>query len=458
MTEAKHFYIITMGCQMNVYDSEQMERLLAPIGYWPCSNPDDADLILVNTCSIREKPEHKVYSHLGRLARAKQKRPNLIIGVGGCVAQQEGERLIKRAPHVDIVFGPFAIVRLPDLVRQAVEDKRKIVDVKAAGAVEPLEIKPAGFQQGRATAFVTIMRGCDNFCTYCVVPYLRGREASRKPESIVEEIEHLIAAGVREVTLLGQNVNSYGMKNGHDCNFVQLLESVNDIEGLRRVRFTTSHPKDLSRELIGAFARLEKLAPHIHLPVQCGSNRILKRMNRGYTRDFYLAKIEGLRNGWPDIAITSDIIVGFPGESALDFKETLDLVKRVEFDNLYSFKYSDRPDVPASRFSKKVEEIEKSERLARLQEDQLAITLKKHQSLVGTSQEILVEGLSKKSNNQATGHTPCNKTVNFSDGTAEVGHVVPVKIIKAFAHSLLGESQRCYGSLMDKKGGMLHAA
>jgi len=456
--EPKRVYIVTMGCQMNVYDSEQMERILASMNYRPTAHVGKADLIIVNTCSIREKAEHKVYSYLGRLARMKRKRPDLIIGVGGCVAQQQGYRLIERAPHVDMVFGTFAVKRLSGLIRQVTEKKRQVVDVNQTGTVEPSHIAPSDSQAGRATAFVTIMSGCDNYCSYCVVPYVRGREVSREPRGILEEIRQLVAHGVQEVTLLGQNVNSYGLKNGHGFDFPALLEAVNRIPGLKRLRFTTSHPKDLSDKLIGAFAGLETLAPHIHLPVQCGADRILRRMNRGYTRDGYLAGIEKLRKVRPDIAVTSDMIVGFPGEEDFDFEDTLRLVESVGFDNLYTFKYSNRPGTPACRFSCKVGEAVKRERLARLLELQTRLTLEKHRSLVGTTQEVLVEGFSKKMGHQITGRTPCNKVVNFSDGGAGVGQLVAVKIVEAFPHSLLGGPVKPGRLYSGHKGGILHAA
>ena len=456
--ETKRVHIITMGCQMNVYDSEQMERILAPMDYRPTSNPDKADLILVNTCSVREKAEHKVYSCLGRLERAKRKRPGLIIGVGGCVAQQEGERILKVAPCVDMVFGTFAYRRLPDLLREVAEEKRRVVDIDMAGTVEPVHTRPSEFQEGRATAFVTIMSGCENYCSYCVVPYVRGREISRKPEGILKEVEGLVEKGVREVTLLGQNVNSYGMKDGHGLDFVSLLEAVNDIRGLHRIRFTTSHPKDLSDRLIRAFGRLGKLTPHIHLPVQCGADRILRRMNRGYTREYYLSRVETLREVRSDVAITSDIIIGFPGEEEADFEQTLSLVKSVGFDNLFTFKYSDRPYTPARKFRNKVDETVKGERFARLLELQTEITLEKYRSLVGTVQEVLVESPSKRRGGQMAGRTPCNKIVNVADMTAPVGQVVRVSIVQAFSHSLLGNPER-YGSQdLGPKGGILHAA
>ena len=454
----KRFYIITMGCQMNAYDSEQMERLLSAMDYLPASRPEKADLILLNTCSIRQKPEHKVFSHLGRLAQMKQKHPGMIIGVGGCVAQQEKHRLLKRAPHVDIVFGTSAIGRLQTLVREVEKSRTQMVDVEGAPTSEPPVIKPLPTREKRATGFVTIMSGCDNFCAYCVVPYVRGREVSRKPDNILTEIKYLVASGVREVTLLGQNVNSYGRKNGHGSDFPALLEATDKVKGLKRIRFTTSHPKDLSERLVGAFARIEKLTPHIHLPVQCGSDRILKRMNRGYNKDLYLRKIDALRQVRPKIGITTDIIVGFPGETRQDFEKTLDLVKSVRFDNLFAFKYSDRPDVPSAKFSKKIDKMEKKERLAEVLEIQSKITLDKYKALVGTWQEVLVEGLSKKGDDQLTGHTPCNKIVNFVDDRVRIGQVAPVKIVEAFSHSLLGQPKERRGESPRKKGGLLHAA
>ena len=393
----KNVYINTIGCQMNVYDSEQIANGLKSLHYKITPSIEAADLIIVNTCAIREKAEQKVYSFLGRLAGLKAKKPALMIGVGGCVAQQEGSKILARVPHLDLVFGTNAIGRLPDIVK-TIESKRcRIVDVEMTEQIEELNFVKQGSDKDRTTAFVTIMQGCDNYCTYCVVPYVRGRETSRDPENIVQEIRCLVESGVREVTLLGQNVNSYGKKEGL-CTFPELLRRVNDVDGLWRIRFTTSHPKDLSEDLIFAFQELGKLCSHIHLPIQSGSDRVIKKMNRKYTREIYLEKVDKLRHTSPEIAITSDIIVGFPGETEADFKETLDLIRTVEFDGLFAFKYSDRPNAAAARFLNKISEPEKKERLEKVLDLQDRYTIKKNKALEGSVQSILVEGLSRKQN------------------------------------------------------------
>jgi tRNA-2-methylthio-N6-dimethylallyladenosine synthase len=392
----------------------------------------------------------------------KRVKPDLIIGIGGCVAQQEGYRLVERVPHVDIVFGTFALGRLASLVQQAEAKQTQIVDINPRRESEPLCVTGPIFNAGAATAFVTIMQGCDNFCAYCVVPYVRGREISRAPDEILQETRLLVENGISEVTLIGQNVNAYGKKNGHGCDFPALLEKVNDIEGLHRIRFTTSHPKDFSDSLIEAFGKLNKLVSHIHLPVQSGSDRVLRRMNRGYTRDFYLEKVARLRDVKPDISITSDIIVGFPGEQDTDFEATLDLVNQVGFDSLFMFKYSDRPNVPAVRFSDKVPAAVSAERFSTLFEVQTGVTLEKNEALVGTTQEVLVDGPSKRSPEQLTGRTLCNRVVNIEnncDSEIRVGQILPVRIIEAFSHSLLGHPVG-RGDRKDagKNGGLLNAA
>ena len=452
---SKTFYVNTIGCQMNVYDSEQIGIRLQSLGYQHTGSLEKADLIIVNTCTIRAKAEQKAFSFLGRLAVLKKKKPSLIIGIGGCVAQQEGDKILKRVPHIDLVFGTQAINRLPNLIRK-IEDKRcRIVDITMTDEpnLEDALINPQ--RESQISRFVTIMRGCDNYCTYCVVPYVRGRETSRHPEQIIAEIKELVQSGVREVTLLGQNVNSYGKKEGL-CSFPELLSKVGAIEGLLRIRFTTSHPKDLNVELINEFKTNEKLCDHIHLPVQSGSNRILKRMNRGYTKELYLDKVAKLRDTCNEIAITTDFIVGFPGETDADFNETLDLIRTVAFDGLFAFMYSDRPRAPAAKLNNKVSESHKSNRLQILLELQEDITKIKNQTLIGTIQPIIVEGFSKRPSSSSvahpnsampwTGRTSTNKIVHFyqNENSENRGFIVPgrlvhVKIEEAYSHSLWGK-------------------
>jgi len=452
--ETKYIYIHTIGCQMNIYDSEQIAKGLRPLQYETTASLEKANLIIVNTCSIREKAEQKVFSFLGRLAGLKRKKPDLMIGVGGCVAQQEGAKMLERVPHLDLVFGTHAIGRLPGLIKQIELKRCRIVDIKMSKDIEELDFLARGNPEASVTRFVTIMQGCDNYCTYCVVPYVRGREISRTPKRIINEIRRLVQSGVREITLLGQNVNSYGKKEGLP-SFPQLLYLVNEVNGLMRIRFTTSHPKDLSEDLISAFKKLDKLCNHIHLPVQSGSNRILKRMNRNYTREVYLEKVARLRNACPGIAITSDIMVGFPGETDADFKDTLDLMKNVEFDGLFAFKYSDRPNASAANFPDKISEPEKKARLQQVLDLQDDVTRQKNIALEGSTQLILVEGLSKKqsgidihheSDVQWTGRTSTNKIVNFIQDVDAVsgdkiltGQMANVRILSAFAHSLWGK-------------------
>jgi tRNA-2-methylthio-N6-dimethylallyladenosine synthase len=334
----KYLYLHTIGCQMNVYDSEQIAMRLAPLGYEQTASMDRADLIIINTCTVRAKAEQKAFSLLGRLARMKRNKRRLIIGVGGCLAQQEGEKILERMPSIDLVFGTQAIDRLPRIIRQIEARRCRIVDVDMDEVPDIPEFLVGPQTESQVSKFVTIMRGCDNYCAYCVVPFVRGRETSREPESIIREIRVLVENGVKEVTLLGQNVNSYGKKQSL-CTFPELLLRINEIEGLLRIRFTTSHPKDLSSDLITAFRDLDKLCPHIHLPVQSGSNRILECMNRKYTIEQYLDKVAKLRDTCNGIAITSDMIVGFPGETEADFEKTLELIKTVEFDGLFAFQY-----------------------------------------------------------------------------------------------------------------------
>lgn len=470
----KYVYIHTIGCQMNVYDTSRIISSLQAIGYDHTSIMEKADLIIINTCTVRERAEQKAFSFLGRLPSLKKENPRLIVGVGGCLAQQEGKAIFKRAPFVDIVFGTHAVGRLPARISEIEKNSRKIVDIEFATFIEPI-LPSANRTNTPVSGFVTIMRGCDNFCTYCIVPYVRGREISRKPEEILNEIKAYADSGMREITLLGQNVNSYGKKEGL-CSFPELLEKVNQIDGISRIRFTTSHPKDLSDNLIHCFSNLDRLCNHIHLPVQSGSNNILEKMNRKYTRELYLEKIEKLRTACPDIAITSDMIVGFPGETDADFQDTLDLMKKVEFDGLFAFSYSDRPHSPSVHFTEKVSEMVKKERLQQLLNLQETYTRAGNKTHVGKIESVLVEGLSKKNpdtepltgatgfpgkadENQYTGRTTSNKIVNFlwkenhlSGHFLTPGEIIHIKITRALSHSLWGDPVDPGISSQDIKG------
>ncbi|MBW2553671.1 MAG: tRNA (N6-isopentenyl adenosine(37)-C2)-methylthiotransferase MiaB [Deltaproteobacteria bacterium] len=431
-------FIKTYGCQMNVYDTEKMVDLLYGCNYQITSDIKQADLILLNTCSIREKPEHKIYSILGRLKKLKDKNPDLILGVGGCVAQQEGEKLFEKSPHLDLVFGTHSINKLPNLLKEIEEKKAKVCEINMSENGY-LDEGVSCYSSQKVSSYVSIIRGCNNFCSFCIVPYVRGRERSRPKEEILEEVKHLSQSGVKEVVLLGQNVNSYGNDLGVTGGFPRLLASINDIKGVERIRFITSHPKDLSDDLIRCFKELDKVCKHIHLPVQSGSNKILKLMNRRYTRDNYLEKVDKLRRVCPAIGITSDMIVGFPQETQRDFEDTLELMKEVKFDDLFSFQYSDRPMTHASRFNDKIPSDVKRERLRILQEDQNEYSLEKNKAVLHKIEEVLVEGVSKKDPHCMTGKTGANKTVNFAGGDNLRGMLVSVKISGVHLHSLKGE-------------------
>jgi tRNA-2-methylthio-N6-dimethylallyladenosine synthase len=431
---AKHYYIETMGCQMNEYDSDHLSRILEDSGYVAASDPEKADFVLLNTCSVRAKAEQKALSRLGRLASMKRKNPKLLLAVAGCVAQHRGTELLDRFPGLNLVLGPREIGNFRDILSRAEKRGTRIA------AVDDHQ-KPASFMggfeyfQNSVKAYITIMEGCDNFCSYCIVPYVRGRETSRPSQEVLEEARDLVLQGVKEITLLGQNVNSYV----HDkTRFTGLLAGMNDIKGLHRIRFITSHPKDLSPDLIQCFARLEKLCPHIHLPFQAGSNRVLKAMKRGYTAEKYMDLISGLRAAKPGIAITSDVMVGFPNETEEDFELTLDLIRKIQFDNLFSFKYSDREGTPAARMQGKIPEQEKLSRLARLQALQRKITLGKNRELIGQTLEVLVEGASKKGQ-EFTGRTNTNKVVNFNSDSGSLNTLMDVTIKRASFNSLWGE-------------------
>jgi tRNA-2-methylthio-N6-dimethylallyladenosine synthase len=452
MISMKKAYIETFGCQMNERDSEIMGHMLANVNYGPTEDVNEADVIVINTCSIRDKAEQKVYSLLGRLKKLKEKKPSLVISVAGCVAQQEGERLQARMEHVDIVIGPQQIYKLPELIAKAAQRTKPQLAVDLSPKFRiPRHLPPSPAKKSQGIQredvlptfkkFVTIMQGCDNFCTYCVVPYTRGRETSRSPEDIIAEIAYLAEQGVKDVTLLGQNVNSYGKVRNEDSqniSFPELLKQVAAIDGIERVRFTTSHPKDLSSELVECFATIEKLCPHFHLPVQSGSNRILEKMNRKYTIEQYIAKVAALRKVRPDIALTTDIIVGFPGEKDEDFEATMQLLENIRYHGAYSFKYSDRPQAKAVSFEGKVDEQVKSDRLRILQERQNDISLQRNREYEGSVQAVMVEGKSKNAGGQWSGRTMSNIIVNFDGHALSPGQKVHVQITDGLLHSLRG--------------------
>jgi tRNA-2-methylthio-N6-dimethylallyladenosine synthase len=430
----KRVLINTFGCQMNEYDSSRMAGLLAGLGYALTQEAEQADLILLNTCSVREHAAHKVYSYVGALKPLKEKRPGLIIGVGGCLAQQEGQHLLDSIPHLDLVFGTDAIERLPDLIAEAIKGKRRSFTPRPQKAEIPVLKPPAWLG---LKAMVTVMQGCDNFCSYCVVPYVRGRERSRPASEILAEIAALTEAGVREVTLLGQNVNSY--KDPEDgLDFPGLLAEAVSAPGLWRLRFTTSHPKDLSPRLIEVMASEDKIMEQLHLPVQSGSDRVLKAMRRGYNRAEYLAKVTGIRQKIPGIALGSDIIVGFPGESEEDFAATLSLLDEVGYDFLFSFKYSDRPHTKALKLKHKLSDEIKAERLEALQARQREISLAGHRAMVGETLEVLVEGPAKKGQGQLTGRCRSGQAVNFAGPPDLKGRLVQVLATEGLVHSLKG--------------------
>jgi len=435
---------------MNDRDSEIIEQLLAQIGYITVADMNDADLVVLNTCSIRAKAEQKVYSLLGQLRPNKERNPKMRIVVAGCVAQQEGNKLIRKMPHVDIVVGTQQVYRIPELLEaiERGESKRGLaLDLSSDFEIPPYQqfapvVSPTPVNKStepQIKKFVTIMQGCNNYCSYCVVPATRGREISRPVRDILEEVQLLISKGVKEVTLLGQNVNSYGKTNQvaeEPVDFAGLLRQVAALEGLKRLRFTTSNPKDLSEELMRCFAELDVLCPHFHLPVQSGSNRVLKLMNRKYTVESYLEKVDTLRSYRPDIALATDIIVGHPGETDEDFEETMELLEKVRFHGSFSFKYSDRPGTRSSEFSDKIDEKVKSTRLARFQKRQDEIGLERNQEFVGTVVEVMVE---KVENGDGRGRNPTNHLVHFpANDTLRPGDFVSVAVEHAGKHSLRG--------------------
>ncbi len=427
---SQQYFITTFGCQMNVHDSEILAGLLESMGYAKASSPEEADLILFNTCCVRENAENRTYGNIGALKSLKQSKPGLIIGVCGCMAQEpaEVEKIRRSYPHVDLVFGTHNLHQLPELIHKVQTSGSRVIEVwDTDGAIyEGLPIH----RDQHFKAWVTIMYGCNNFCSYCIVPYVRGRERSRRPEQILSEIDDLVRDGVIEITLLGQNVNSYGKDlAGESWNFARLLKEIAHKMDIQRIRFQTSHPKDLSDELIDTIAAEPKICRHLHLPVQAGSSKVLKLMNRCYTREQYLALATKIKERIPDIALTSDIIVGFPGESADDFQETLEVVREVRYDGAFTFIYSPRIGTPAAKMEDMVSEEEKKSHLTELIQVQNKISLEKNQAYIGVVTEVLVEGPSERNPEIWSGRNSQNKLIHFKPSSGlNPGQIVKVKV------------------------------
>jgi tRNA-2-methylthio-N6-dimethylallyladenosine synthase len=419
---------------MNEHDMEKVTHLLHVAGFEAADDVTAANVIIVNTCCVREKAEQKFYSFMGRLRGLKRKR-GVILGVTGCIAQLEKDGILDRLPFIDFSLGPSSLHMVNQAIEAAVHRKR-FFNFADNGCLSSLHIRP-GNAGRRVKAQVTIMKGCNNFCSYCIVPFVRGREVSRASDDVLEEIRELASGGVKEVTLLGQNVNSYN-KGREDLSFAGLLEAVNGIEGIERIRFVTSHPKDLSNDVIDCFGRLEKLCEHLHLPFQSGSNKILKLMNRGYTIEAYMEKIDRLRSRRDDLSITADCIVGFPGEDDQDFEETMRLIERVRFDGVFSFCFSPRAHTAAASLPDPIDRQAGMTRLHILQAAQKTLTRERHKAMEGSSAEVLVEGVSKNSGEELTGRTRTNRIINFSGAPDMVGKLVNLEVVKAYANSLRG--------------------
>ena len=441
LLNGKKYNIITFGCQMNEHDSETIAGMLQEKGCVETMSRDDSDITIINTCSVRENADKRFFGTLGQLKKLKEKNPEYVACVCGCMMQQQHiiDTIKSKYPWVDIIFGTHNIHRFPELLEKVYSEKKKIAETfeDSDQIVEGLPAK----RLYKHKSFVNIMYGCNNFCTYCIVPYTRGREKSRKPEDIIREITGLVADGVKEVTLLGQNVNSYrgAGESGSECDFADLIYMINDIEGLERIRFMTSHPKDLSDKLIQAFVDCEKLCNYIHLPVQAGSDRVLRRMNRKYTREKYLEVVERLRKAVPDIAISTDIIVGFPGETEEDFEETLSLVRSVKYDSAFTFLYSVRQGTPAAEYEDQIPEEVKHQRFDRLVDAVNADSAEKNAAYKGRIERVLVEGVSKKNENTLTGRTEGFKLVDFGGGRELIGQMVNVEITEGKTFSLTGK-------------------
>ena len=441
----KKLFIRTFGCQMNEYDSDKMADVLAASEeIVKTDSPDDADIILFNTCSVREKAQERVFHDLGRVRLLKKEKPDLIIGVGGCVASQEGDAIVARAPFVDVVFGPQTLHRLPQLIAERRRAGKAQVDVSFP-EIEKFDNLPPAKVEG-AAAFVSIMEGCSKFCTYCIVPFTRGDEVSRPFDDVLTEVAGLAAQGVGEVTLLGQNVNAYRgamagseASGGELADLAMLIEYIAEIPGIERIRYTTSHPRELTQRLIDTYVKVPKLVSHLHLPVQSGSDRILAAMKRGYTALEYKSLVRKLRAARPDISLSSDFIVGFPGETAEDFEKTMKLIDDVGFDASFSFVFSPRPGTPAAEMHDDTPREVQIERLTRLQRRIEELAQVVSQSMVGTVQRVLVEGLSKKDEHELAGRTDNNRVVNFQGNPRLVNKFIDVRITSAMPHSLRGE-------------------
>lgn len=437
--DKKTFHISTYGCQMNQEDSEKLSGMLKRIGYTETEDKEKASIIIFNTCCVRENAENKVYGNLGELKRLKKENKDLVIAICGCMMQQKGmaDTILEKFPYVDIIFGTHNSYKFPEYLNRVKQEGVQVKEIvnKEDQIVEGIPID----RKSDTKAFVTVMYGCNNFCTYCVVPYVRGRERSRKPEDIENEIKELVAQGYKEITLLGQNVNSYGKGLEPEISFADLLRRVNEIPGLDRVRFMTSHPKDLTDDVIYAIRDCDKLCEQIHLPVQSGSTRVLEEMNRHYTRDYYLDLVKKIKKEIPNVSLTTDIIIGFPGETEEDFQDTLSLVKEVEYDSAFTFIYSRRKYTPADRMENQIAEDVKHDRFNRLLEAVNEIVAKKNKTFEGKTVEVLVEGTSKNDETKLSGRTREGKLVNFEGKADSIGKLVNVKITKAHSFSLNGE-------------------
>ncbi|MDQ0149058.1 tRNA (N6-isopentenyl adenosine(37)-C2)-methylthiotransferase MiaB [Eubacterium multiforme] len=437
--KGQHFFISTFGCQMNEEDSEKLSGMLKRIGYTRTENIDDASIIIFNTCCVRENAENKVFGNLGALKKRKAENPDLIIGICGCMMQQKGmaDKILKTFPFVDIIFGTHNSYKFPEYLHRVKSEGVQVKEIfdKETEIIEGIPVD----RESSTKAYVTIMYGCNNFCTYCIVPYVRGRERSRKPSDILKEVNDLVAKGYKEVTLLGQNVNSYGKGLEEDVDFAKLLRMINEVSGLERVRFMTSHPKDLNEDVITAIKECDKLCEQVHLPVQSGSDRILKEMNRHYDRERYMYLINKIKKEIPDVAITTDIIVGFPGETEEDFEDTLSLVNEVGYDSAFTFIYSRRNHTPADRMENQVPDDVKHERFNRLVEAVNKNVIASNKKYEGKIVEVLVEGHSKNDETKLMGRTRNGRLVNFSGDESLVGTLVNLKVVRAQPFSLIGE-------------------